>query len=100
MAIRGGTIPAILAIGVLFAGGGTAGTGETPLARIERRIAELPRTAEVGISLVSLDTGKPLLEIDADRPMIPASVTKIFTVSAALARLGPAYRFKTRVFAD
>ena len=43
--------------------------------------------------------GTVLAAINPDRPMHPASVTKIATTLALLRRLGPAHRFVTRVVA-
>ena len=43
--------------------------------------------------------GTVLAAINPDRPMHPASVTKIATTLALLRRLGPAHRFTTRVVA-
>jgi D-alanyl-D-alanine carboxypeptidase/D-alanyl-D-alanine-endopeptidase (penicillin-binding protein 4) len=43
--------------------------------------------------------GTVLAALNADRPMHPASVTKIATTLALLRRLGPAHRFTTRVVA-
>ena len=76
------------------------GAASPAISPIERAIAALPRTARIGISVISLPEGRTIVEVDPDRSMIPASVTKIFTASAALSRLGPGFRFKTRVFAD
>lgn len=44
--------------------------------------------------------GTVLAALNADRPMHPASVTKIATTLALLRRLGPAHRFTTRIVAD
>ena len=41
--------------------------------------------------------GKPLQEAAGDRPLAPASVAKLFTAAAALARLGAGWRFRTAV---
>jgi len=43
------------------------------------------------------EDGTVLASVAADRPVHPASVTKIATTLALLARLGPAHRFETRV---
>jgi D-alanyl-D-alanine carboxypeptidase/D-alanyl-D-alanine-endopeptidase (penicillin-binding protein 4) len=43
--------------------------------------------------------GTVLAALNADRPMHPASVTKIATTLALLRRLGPGHRFTTRVVA-
>ena len=50
-----------------------------------------------GIEVVSLTTGKVLYQQNADKLFTPASITKLFTTSAALALVGPEYRFKTTV---
>ncbi len=50
-----------------------------------------------GIEVVSLTTGKTLYAYNADRLFTPASNTKLFTTSAALALIGPDYRFHTTV---
>ena len=50
-----------------------------------------------GISILSLESGQPLYEINADRLFTPASNTKLFTTIAAMALLGPDYRFRTTV---
>jgi D-alanyl-D-alanine carboxypeptidase/D-alanyl-D-alanine-endopeptidase (penicillin-binding protein 4) len=50
-----------------------------------------------GIDVVSLDSGKTLLAVNADKLFTPASNTKLFTTAAVLALIGPSYRFKTTV---
>ena len=70
--------------------------------RIDRLIASSlsARTAFWGIEAVDLGTGKTLLQHNAHSFFVPASNTKLFTTSMALARLGPDFTFKTRVLAD
>ena len=48
-----------------------------------------------GIEVVSLTTGKELYALNADKLFTPASNTKLFTTSAAMALIGPDYRYKT-----
>ena len=50
-----------------------------------------------GIEIVSLTTGKTLYQQNADKLFTPASNTKLFTTSAALALIGPDYMFRTSV---
>ena len=50
-----------------------------------------------GIEVVSLATGKTLYAQNADKLFIPASNTKLFTTAAALALIGPDYKFRTTV---
>src|ERR1035438_1010017 len=50
-----------------------------------------------GIEVVSLSTGKTLYAQNADKLFTPASNTKLFTTAAALALIGPDYKFRTTV---
>jgi D-alanyl-D-alanine carboxypeptidase/D-alanyl-D-alanine-endopeptidase (penicillin-binding protein 4) len=50
-----------------------------------------------GIEVVSLNTGEVLYSQNADKLFIPASNTKLFTTAAALALIGPNYKFHTTV---
>lgn len=52
----------------------------------------------VYVQAVNSDT--PILSLNADKPMNPASVMKLVTTYAALEKLGPAYRWKTEVYRD
>jgi D-alanyl-D-alanine carboxypeptidase/D-alanyl-D-alanine-endopeptidase (penicillin-binding protein 4) len=82
---------------------GKAQPGKTePLAeRIDRLFAQSPvtRTSFWGIQVTALSTGKTLYELNAKRFFVPASNTKLFSVSLALTGLGPDYTFQTRVLA-
>ena len=50
-----------------------------------------------GIEITSLATGKPIYSLNADKLFTPASNTKLFTTAAALALIGPDYKFRTTV---
>jgi D-alanyl-D-alanine carboxypeptidase/D-alanyl-D-alanine-endopeptidase (penicillin-binding protein 4) len=50
-----------------------------------------------GIEVVSLSTGEVLYSQNADKLFTPASNTKLFTTAAALALIGPDYKFRTTV---
>jgi D-alanyl-D-alanine carboxypeptidase/D-alanyl-D-alanine-endopeptidase (penicillin-binding protein 4) len=50
-----------------------------------------------GIEIISLSTGKTLYSQNADKLFTPASNTKLFTTAAALALIGPDYKFRTTV---
>lgn len=50
-----------------------------------------------GIEVVSLKDGRTLYALNADKLFTPASNTKLFTTAAALALIGPDYRFRTTV---
>lgn len=75
------------------------------LETLRARIAEVLARPELAparftIKVASLDTGAVLFEEDAGKLMMPASNMKLYTVSAALDRLGPDFRFVTSIYAD
>ena len=51
-----------------------------------------------GVVVRDLQTGETLYKRDSERMLIPASNMKLLVSSAALHRLGPDYRFRTRVW--
>jgi D-alanyl-D-alanine carboxypeptidase/D-alanyl-D-alanine-endopeptidase (penicillin-binding protein 4) len=51
-----------------------------------------------GILVVDAESGETLYEQDADKLFAPASVTKLFSVAAALDALGSDFRFETPVY--
>lgn len=65
----------------------------TPLERMFRA------AGEVGIQAVSLPSGQVLFEYHPNDPLVPASLMKVLTSSAALRVLGPDHRFNTSVWA-
>jgi len=52
-----------------------------------------------GIRIVDLERNRVLFDRNANRLFLPASNAKLFTTALALMRLGPDYRFQTRVLA-
>ncbi len=50
-----------------------------------------------GVEVVSLSSGKTLYSLSPDKLFTPASNTKLFTTAAALALIGPEYKFRTTV---
>ncbi len=56
------------------------------------------RRGQVGIKIVSLNTGKVVFEENGEKYFMPASNMKNFTVAAALEKLSPDYRFVTSVY--
>lgn len=53
-----------------------------------------------GIHVVDLSSGEVVYQRNAQVPMTPASVTKLFSTSLALLRLGPSHRLRTEVLAS
>jgi len=54
--------------------------------------------ANFGIEFYSLDSGKVVYSLNADKMFVPASTTKILTEGTLLAKLGADYRFHTRIY--
>lgn len=73
---------------------------ETPLReRLDTVLARLGPHATSAVRVVSLPGGQVLYERNADLSLNPASNMKLVTSATALAKLGPDYRFTTRVLA-
>ncbi len=51
----------------------------------------------VSVVVRDLSTGAAVVEINPDAPRVPASNMKLITTAAALDRLGPDFRFRTRL---
>lgn len=62
---------------------------------------EHPRlaAAQLGVKIVSLDTGKTLFEHNAGKLLKPASNAKLYSGALALDRLGPQFRIRTSCYA-
>ena len=73
---------------------------EDSLAQRIQKVITRPEFAHAnfGIEFYSLDTGKVLYSLNADKLFVPASTTKILTEGTLLAKLGADYRFHTRVY--
>jgi D-alanyl-D-alanine carboxypeptidase/D-alanyl-D-alanine-endopeptidase (penicillin-binding protein 4) len=56
------------------------------------------RRGQVGVKVVSLNTGKVLFQQNAEKYFMPASNMKNFTVATALEKLTPDFRFVTTVY--
>ncbi len=56
--------------------------------------------ARVGVQVVSLETGEVVYQHGSDELLNPASNVKLFTGAAAVAKLGPEYRYETEFYTD
>ncbi|NQW30358.1 MAG: D-alanyl-D-alanine carboxypeptidase/D-alanyl-D-alanine-endopeptidase [Ignavibacteria bacterium] len=57
-------------------------------------------SANLGVSVISVETSEQIFASDPDKYFTPASVQKLFTTAAALCLLGPQYRFATSIYLD
>src|SRR5437016_6814781 len=73
---------------------------EPSLAQRIQKVISRPEFAHAnfGIEFYSIDTGKVVYALNADKLFVPASTTKILTEGTLLAKLGADYRFHTRVY--
>jgi serine-type D-Ala-D-Ala carboxypeptidase/endopeptidase (penicillin-binding protein 4) len=78
-----------------------ASAGEPLSLRIDGVIESAPAAQQAfwGIRIVNLADGSIVYEKNANRFFVPASNTKLFSTALALTRLGPSYRFTTKVLA-
>ena len=56
------------------------------------------RRGQIGVKIVSLNTGKVIFEQNGEKYLMPASNMKNFTVAAAMEKLSPDFRFVTSVY--
>jgi len=73
---------------------------ESVLAQRIQKVTSRPEFAHAnfGIEFYSLDSGKVIYALNADKLFVPASTTKTLTEGTLLAKLGADYRFHTRVY--
>src|SRR6267378_831390 len=73
---------------------------QSTLAQRIQKVISRPEFAHAnfGIEFYSLDTGKVVYALNADKLFVPASTTKILTEGILLEKLGADYRFHTRVY--
>jgi D-alanyl-D-alanine carboxypeptidase/D-alanyl-D-alanine-endopeptidase (penicillin-binding protein 4) len=89
---------AFAALAALAVAGSTA-------AGLPEEVGVLIRRAKLGAATVAVSvrdaaTGVPLVYLNDDEMMIPASNMKLLTTGAALHALGPEFDFRTRLLAD
>src|SRR4051812_37208283 len=94
---RGSLAAMALAVGLCA---GARAAPETLAERIETALQRLGPHAVTAVRVYSLGRKEVLYERNPDLSLNPASNMKLLTSAAALARLGPGYRFTTRVLAS
>lgn len=70
------------------------------ISRIEGAVRASGLTPNLGMKVVSLQTGETLYDLNSHHLFTPASTNKLYTAAAALKILTPQYRFTTRVWID
>ena len=91
----------VFLIGLLFwtIGGAGAHAGDDLVGRIEAVINGPDyKQAHWGLLVVDSQTGETIYAHNPDHLFFPASTTKLYSCSTALAVLGPDYRFETSVY--
>ncbi len=58
------------------------------------------RRSEIGVVVTRIGDAAPLVALNPGKLLVLASTTKVFTTAAALDRLGPDYKFRTRLYRD
>jgi D-alanyl-D-alanine carboxypeptidase/D-alanyl-D-alanine-endopeptidase (penicillin-binding protein 4) len=89
-------LAAALAVSVGAASYAAASGSENSVARLLSGKGVMD--VQQSVLAVRLSDGKALFEKDADKSLSPASVTKVITAAAALARFSPVRTFKTRFY--
>ncbi len=79
-------------------------SGQNPaqVRKLKKELAKITgskefKTATIGFCLMDVETGKILVEENAEKSLIPASTMKLITTGAGLALLGDTFRFKTEL---
>jgi PBP4 family serine-type D-alanyl-D-alanine carboxypeptidase len=96
-------LPAGLLISPLLISLNAAPAFSQPEASLSQRIQKVMSRPEFahanfGIEFYSLDSGKVIYSLNAEKMFVPASTTKILTEGTVLAKLGADYRFHTRIY--
>lgn len=85
--------------GIVWISAALAGFGQSPGPGIDALLAASSATHRAfwGLQVLDLERNQIVFDRGAQQFFLPASTTKLFTTALALMRLGPDYRFQTRV---
>ena len=93
-------IPSLFAVLLLVAAGAAQAQKMLPATVSQALAAAKIPPASVAVLVQEVGVHHEILRVNPDVPMNPASVMKLVTTYAALEQLGPAYRWKTEVYAS
>ena len=71
--------------------------GASLVSRLRQLVNDSPVGEHVGVAVIDVETGRPVFQYHAERPMNPASNQKLVTAYAALQALGPQFTMRTAV---
>ena len=94
--------PRLLTIGITtLAIAGAALAGQNTSAELRKVLTNLPdKSVRCGAMVVDLQTGKTLVNINADEQMVPASNQKLLVMTSAGLYLGQSFAFRTDLMLD
>lgn len=75
-----------------------AGGPDEVAARLDQRLARLPRGTEIGLMVADCGRDETWYASEVDRPLKPASVQKLLVTAVALERFGPDFRYRTELY--
>lgn len=88
------------ALAVCLCSANAAHTAPAAKQNIRTLAAKILPAQQIAIYAAPVNGGKPVVDINGDCPMQPASCVKIITAAAALSELGIDYRFRTEFLAE
>ena len=92
--------PYLLLCLILWLSGSLSAQSASTLAERIQKIMSRPEFAHshFGLEFYSLESGKPVFELNQNKLFVPGSTTKLLTEGTGLELLGPDYRFHTRIY--
>jgi D-alanyl-D-alanine carboxypeptidase/D-alanyl-D-alanine-endopeptidase (penicillin-binding protein 4) len=96
---------AVLVLAAFLAPSLTPDGFAAPLESIQTKITKFlkrpgVRSVQWGIQILDTATQEVLVEVNPDKAFLPASVLKVVTTSTAIEKLGPDFRYRTRVYTN
>ncbi len=93
-----GALAALVLVSTFARGHAQEAAPPTLVARLRTLVQDSGLAERVGVAVVDTETGRPVFQYHAERPMNPASNQKLVTAFAALRTLGPQFQMRTAVY--